>query len=47
LTIVDVLNGILSGVDLFEGDYPLELATQGLALLIRDFSLTKPQSQYK
>lgn len=24
--LVDVLNGILSGIDLFEGEYPLELA---------------------
>ena len=33
-SIVEVLNGVLAGVDLFEGDYPLALAEKGQALLI-------------
>lgn len=32
--IVEVLNGLLCGIDLFESDYPLTLAEQGIALLV-------------
>lgn len=33
-SIIDVLIGIMAGADLFETDYPLALAHQGLTLLI-------------
>eukprot|EP00347_Sterkiella_histriomuscorum_P003481 403364131 len=41
---VEVLNGILSGLDIFESDYPLSLAEQGIAILIKDFQLI-PQNE--
>lgn len=39
--IVEILNGVLSGIDIFESDYPLTMAEQGKALQIEDITVNK------
>ncbi|CDW83004.1 queuine trna-ribosyltransferase subunit qtrtd1 [Stylonychia lemnae] len=42
-TPVDVLNGIISGIDLFESDYPLTMAERGIAILIEDVKIQRKE----
>ena len=38
---VEVLNGIMAGMDIFESDYPFTLAEQGISILINDINIDK------